>query len=215
MKILLVDDHQLFLEGISQILQCNFNAIEVLKADSVIKAIDIISSVPQIDLALVDLAMPDADGLSFLKQAKVIDQTLPIAVLSASDHIQNIKLVLSEGAQGFIPKTYPPKQLIIAINTILSGAHYLPPDIESRLVQMDLANDQAQFSAIESHDITERQLEVLSLLAKGLTNQKIAKLLFISEHTVKSHVKQLFQKLDSDCRMDCVNQARELGLIVS
>lgn len=211
MKILLVDDHQLFLEGVSQILIHYIDGIEVLTASSVSQALELVENTIGIDLALVDLAMPQADGFSFLQQASKVDSTLPVAVLSASENIKTIQQVFNFGAQGFIPKTSPPAELINAIETLLSGEYSVPESLAARLDTSSELNSAS--CRHESYDITERQFEVLSLLAKGLSNQKIASSLYISEHTVKSHVKQLFLKLDSDCRMDCVNHARELGLL--
>ncbi len=209
MKILIVDDHLLFLEGVSQILSYNMEDVEVIKANSVEQAIQKVISIPNIDLALVDLKMPNVSGVELLSKIKEVDGLLPIAVLSATDNLKLIKSALMGGAQGFIPKTYPSHKLISAIDILLSGESYISNDIQSLLDQAEITIK----DAIERHNITGRQLDVLMLLAQGLSNQKIAQTLFISEHTVKSHLKQLFQKLNCDNRLNCVKSAQQLGLI--
>lgn len=209
MKILIVDDHLLFLEGVSQILSYNMEDVEVIKANSVEQAIQKVISIPNIDLALVDLKMPNVSGVELLSKIKEVDGLIPIAVLSATDNLKLIKSALMGGAQGFIPKTYPSHKLISAIDILLSGESYISNDIQSLLDQAEITIK----DAIERHNITGRQLDVLMLLAQGLSNQKIAQTLFISEHTVKSHLKQLFQKLNCDNRLNCVKSAQQLGLI--
>ena len=211
MKLLLVDDHLLFLEGLAQVLNYYIDDVEILKSESVSCAIPLIKTQPNIDLALVDLAMPQADGINFICQAKEVDEFLPIAVLSASDDALQIKQALDQGALGFIPKTYKPQQLINAILLLLAGQKYIPQHIDKLLLTS--GQKQTKVSLAKEYDITSRQLEVLSLLAKGLSNNEIAQLLYISEHTVKSHLKQLFQKLDSSNRVSCINQAKKIGLI--
>jgi len=206
-KILIIDDHILFLEGVSQILSYKMENVEIIKANSAEQAIEKVISIPNIDLALIDLMMPNVHGVELLSEIKKIDELLPVAVLSATENLKLINSVLAVGAQGFIPKTYPSDKLIHAIDTLLSGDSYLPQEIQLLLNKSELSN-------AEKENITGRQLDVLTLLAQGLSNQKIAQELFISEHTVKSHLKQLYQKLNCDNRISCVKYAEQLGLIV-
>lgn len=210
MKILIIDDHQLFLEGLSQILSYKMEDVDIIRANSAEQAIEKITSTPNISLALIDLMMPNVHGVELLLDIKKIDKLLPVAVLSATENLKLVKSVLVNGAQGFIPKTYPSDKLINAINILLSGDSYVPENIQLLLEEGDsrILNDVAML------DITGRQLDVLTLLAKGLSNQKIAEKLFISEHTVKSHLKKLYLALNCDNRISCVKNAEQLGLIV-
>jgi len=213
MKLLLIDDHTLFLDGLAQVLSYQIKDVEILTADSVEVALELLASHVNIDLALVDLAMPEGDGISFIKQVNASELLVPIAALSASEDVQQIQQTMAAGALGFIPKTHGTQDLISAIECILNGEIYLPEAFEQLLTQHQHTRSR-QDIAIE-HEITPRQFEVLTLLSQGLANSKIAQILFISEHTVKSHFKQLYQKLQADNRICCINQAKTLSILPS
>jgi len=214
MKFLLIDDHELFLDGLTQVINYQIENVEVLKANTVEAALKLVFEHPDIDLALVDLAMPKSDGIKFIKQITSMEILIPIAVLSASNDIQQIQQVITAGALGFIPKTHSSEALINAIECILNGKIYLPTSLEKQLIQhQQQAHTSLEIAA--SYDVTSRQIEVLILLAQGLSNNKIADALFISEHTVKSHIKQLYQKLQVDSRISCINQAKNLSILAS
>ena len=213
MKFLLIDDHKLFLDGLAQVLHYHIQGLEVLKADSVEIALQLIAIHSDIDLALVDLAMPKSCGIDFIKKVIAQEALIPVAVLSASNDLKQITQVLNVGALGFIPKTYNSDALVNAINKILAGEIYLPESVQQDLAQPEQTHSSLDIAA--SYEITPRQLEVLTLLAQGLANGKVAKTLFISEHTVKSHIKQLYQKLQVENRINCINQAKTLGILAS
>lgn len=207
LKIILIDDHQLFLDGVSQILPLHIPNLEVFGCCSVSKAQQIIAEHGDVDLILVDLDMPDVGGLAFLSKNFQSGDVHPVAVLSASQDINVIQQVLQSGSLGFIPKTLGSADLVNAVQSILDGHIFIPADIKAQIDA--IAEDDEHTLA----DITPRQLEVLALLSQGLSNCKIAESMFISEHTVKSHVKQLFQKLEADNRLACVTKAKDLGLL--
>lgn len=209
MKLLLVDDHQLFLDGLSQLLAKHLHNCHVLTASNVIEAKNIIGKHENLDLILVDLHMPDVDGFSLIEHLQTMSLIIPVAVLSATEELDKIQQALNRGALGFIPKNYAIKSLISAIFEIINGGVHVPTNIRQGLKR----KLSSQLQAIEQYEITTRQLEVLSLIEQGLTNIKIANSLFITEHTVKSHVKQIFQKLDSINRVDCINKAKTLGIL--
>jgi len=212
MKFLLVDDHCLFLDGLAQVFNSQFAELTLLTADSVKSALRLVSEHQNIDLALIDLAMPKADGISFIKQVTTLGELIPIAVLSACEDLQQIQQALAEGALGFIPKTYNAVDLFNAINHVMQGNTYLPKQISLQLAQKQFTQVNKQDLA-KKHKITSRQLEVLVLINKGFSNKKVAKTLYISEHTVKSHLKQLFQTLNCDNRISCIHHGRSLGLL--
>ena len=212
MKFLLVDDHWLFLDGLAQVLTLHLDDLEIKKCDSVASALTLIKSHQDLDLALVDLSMPNGSGIDFIAQVETLDEIIPTAVLSASDDIEKIRQAMDVGALGFIPKTYNKDELLSAIKTVLSGNIYLPEHIQ-HLLRQNKTDKHLTVDILAAYNITSRQLEVLSLLAKGMTNNKIAELLYISDHTVKSHLKQLFQKLNCDNRISCINEAQRIGLL--
>jgi len=212
MKLLLIDDHCLFLEGLAQTLQTHIENVEVLTAASVVIAKELFRMNDDIDLALVDLAMPKASGIDFIAWTNNEQIPLPVAILSASEDLAEIRKVIDIGAQAFIPKTFNTAEVIDAINYVLSGHIFLPEYAKYHFSQ-HYSVQPSQHDIAKSLDITPRQLEVLTLISQGYTNKKIANTLFISNETVKSHIKQLYQKLESDNRVFCINQAKTLGLV--
>lgn len=213
MKLLLIDDHKLFLDGLAQVLSYQIKDVEILTADSIEVALELLTTHVNIDLALVDLAMPKGDGISFIKQVSASEFLVPIAALSASEDIQQIQQAMTAGALGFIPKTHATQDLISAIDYILNGDIYLPEIFKQQVDQQRHIRSSQEIAT--EHEITPRQLEVLTLLSQGLASSKIAQILFISEHTVKSHIKQLYQKLQADNRICCINQAKTLSILPS
>lgn len=212
MKLLLVDDHKLFLDGVSQVLKAFFKDAEILNAHQVSQAQTMLNNHLDIDLILVDLSMPEADGISLLNYLCQHPVMIPFAVLSASEDLTHIKKALDLGALGFIPKYYDSKSLVAAIRSMIEGQIYLPVEISKGLQSIAQCNQKKQ-AIIDRYDITDRQAEVIEMLEKGFTNQEIATALFISEHTVKSHLKQIFQKLAVSNRVACINKAKSIALI--
>ena len=212
MKILLVDDHWMFLDGLSKVLSLQLQNVKIYTADSVESALAIVSNEPDLDLIMVDLAMPDKDGISFIQMLSEQQILIPTVVLSACEDIVRIARVMSLGASGFIPKAYNTDALIAAINQVLSGDVYLPQSVATKLAHVSHTGG-TQNDLAQRFMITPRQLEVIAMLEQGFNNQKIAEVLFISEHTVKSHLKQIFQKLECDSRLACIKKAKSLGLV--
>lgn len=212
MKFLLVDDHILFIEGLKGILQKHLTECEIIAATSVEEAYRVINENPDIALILADLAMPNADGINLIRYIEQHKILIPIAVLSASEDLFQIQNAMQAGALGFIPKAYESNELIAAIDEIISGNIHLPHFLAKR-IESSVKNITNKHEIAHQHGITPRQLEVLSLVEKGLSNLKIADVLCISEHTVKSHMKQIFQKIDTINRVECISKAKLLGML--
>ena len=212
MKILLVDDHWMFLDGLSKVLSLQLSGVEVFTADSVDSALKVIDAEPELSLIMVDLAMPEKGGISLLQCLSDKQLLIPTVVLSACEDLVSIAKVMSLGASGFISKTYNTESLIQSVNKVLSGEIYLPESVAMKLAHISHAGGSKNDLA-HRFMITPRQLEVIAMLEQGYTNQKIAEVLFISEHTVKSHLKQIFQKLECDSRLACIKKAKSLGLV--
>lgn len=212
MKLLLVDDHVLFLEGLHQLLTREFTSSVVLVAPSVAEAQNILELHDDIDLVLVDLNMPDVDGLSLIKTIKQNNPVLPTVGLSASENFKDIQTILDAGALGFIPKTYSSERLVSAISKVTSGETYVPKEIKYGLT-IYRSEQLRVIRLAEEAGVTERQIEILSMIEQGFSNLTIANKMYISEHTVKSHLKQVFQKLDVSNRIESINKAKQLGLL--
>jgi DNA-binding NarL/FixJ family response regulator len=201
MKILVCDDHALFREGLELILGQLDPAAELDSVGDAETALARVARGDGPDLVLLDLQLPGMGGLAALEALRRDRPDVPVVVLSASESPSHARAALELGASGFIPKSARGSVLLSALRLVLSGGVYVPPLV------MDGVTDPTKAPAL-----TERQLEVLRLLARGLTNREIADVLKISEGTVKSHVKHLYEALDVTNRTEAAMRMRELGL---
>ena len=187
--VLLVDDHAVVREGLRLLLE-TLLGLEVVQAGSGTEALTIATS-RHIDVALLDARMPEHDGVWTLQQIKKVKPDLPVLMLSTYDTEEYVDRALESGAAGYLLKESSSQQLSEAIETALSGRGvYLHPSVAQRV----LARRQQQTERA-ANPLSRRELEVLQLLAAGATNDDIARTLFLSEKTVKSHLSSIFRKL--------------------
>jgi len=186
MHILIVDDSDIFREGLADLLQESLQGVTILEADSVLSACNIAKQYHQkIDLLLLDHELPDGMGVNLLAEMRLEYSHLVIAILSAWEDPELMQHALKLGARGYIPKNTHSPVLIGAIQLILAGGIYIPPSLLS-FIPTDVS--QPIKVRQQKNRLTERQLEVLSLLRAGFSNKVIARKLTISEATVKAHV---------------------------
>ena len=198
MKILIVDDHALFREGLCHLLKKLDQQIQIHEAYNADIALSIIANHPDLDLVLLDLNMPGKNGFTVLNSAIENFPLTPIVVLSASQDHNEMQRVIDMGAMGFIPKETTGDVMISALQLILAGGIYVPPTM---INQTD-----------NSQTLTPRQLEVLKMLAEGLSNKKIAKGLGIAEATIKMHITSIFKCLCVSNRTQAAMAAQTMGL---
>lgn len=216
MDILVLDDHQLFVDGLSHILSKLDPEASITEASSVSQATEILESNRDFDLVLLDLNMPEMNGLSLLQRLHEQSVRLPLVVISAEESVQQIQSAMALGALGFIPKSHSSQQMLSALEGILDGNVYLPPAIQQ---QMDYQKTMRPPTAartnppLKESGISRRQYEVLQLLAQGYSNKQIASTLFLTEHTVKVHISALFKRLKVRNRTECVQTATAMGVI--
>ena len=213
MRILLVDDHALFREGMKHILAQLDNIDEIVEADSYTQALEIIGDDTNFGLALVDLAMPGLDNFSGLQTlCREIGDT-PVVVVSAMEGGSEIRQAMDCGASGYIPKTLDSNVVISALQLVFSGGVYLPPNLLSA-ENTDMRGRRAGSRTGSSGNarLTPRQGDVLDLMAKGYSNKEIARKLNLAEGTVKLHVTALLKALEVSNRTQAVIKASSLGL---
>ncbi len=208
MKILIVDDHPLYIDGLKSILETKIENLIFVEALTTAEGISILEKSHDLDLALVDLKLPGSGGLGLLQHVFENAITTPCIVVSGEDDIQQIHEALELGACGYIAKSYRSELLTQAIETVKSGGIYLADDIQQKLRLYDdfAERDEPVLS------VTPRQLDVLILMRKGYSNKQISNELEISTETVKEHISNLFALLDVDNRISCLYRAEELGL---
>lgn len=204
-RLLLIDDHRIYLDGLSLTLSKLAQGIILDHAHSASQAEELVRR-HTFDLILLDLQLPDSSGLALLQKLRVIDPVVPIAILTASNSPSDLDAALQLGAAGFISKTADGQTLLSAATRLLFGEKVV---ISAENQPMDRVGSARELG------VTPRQLEILDLLAEGLPNKVICTRLTLSEDTVKTHLKALFSTLGCHNRTECVNSARRLGLLSS
>ena len=217
LKILIVDDHDLFVDGMCHILKKLADTLEITRSNNAEKTIELLESGMEYDLILIDLAMPGMNGMSILQRMHEKNIWLPIVVVSAEDNPNVIREALNAGALGFIPKIHNSQQMLSALRSILDGDIYVPPEIQKQIETAGthrLPQEAASNYALKNSGISQRQYDVLKLLAQGYSNKQIATAMFLTEHTVKAHMSALFKCLHAANRTECVKTAYERGILL-
>lgn len=207
MKILLVDDHPMFIEGMRSILQRLDDAIEVQISGSCEEALELVGKNDDIDLLLLDLILPGMSGLDGIQQLRHKLPATSIVLLSASEDRNQVLRAIEMGAKGYILKSSTPDIIINALQLVLSGGIYLPTTL------LDTINSsQEKTRNAGGHTLTLRQTEVLRLLAKALSNKEIADQLHMAENTVRVHVSAILRFLEVSNRTEAGLMASRIGL---
>jgi two-component system nitrate/nitrite response regulator NarL len=200
LKILIIDDHRLFREGLQSLLQRRNIEVVAAVGDGY-EGIRLAKELSP-DIILLDMRMPIIDGISVLIQLNKLELNLPITMLTTSSNEQDLLEALKNGASGYLLKDMEPDALVTALRDINAGKTVVAPHLTSvlvRLVQGDTTTTEKQgpFS-----DLTPRESEILKLIADGQGNKLIARNLGISDGTVKLHVKAVLRKLEVHSRVE-------------
>jgi DNA-binding NarL/FixJ family response regulator len=213
-KVLVVDDHALVRRGMGHVIRECFSDAEVVEAASATEALERLTS-GTIDIALVDVRMPDSDGLELLHNVKDRWPDLPVIMLTSFDHAHYVRRALAEGAAGYMLKDATPEDLEQAINVALSGGgNVLSPKVIQNLFESidgGVANDGTP-SVRTAGSLTQRETDILALLAEGRSNRDISRALFLSEKTVKAHLAAIFRKLSVTNRTQAAMAAVSMGI---
>ncbi|MCP3031439.1 response regulator transcription factor [Halobacillus sp. A1] len=219
-RIVLIDDHKLFREGVKRILDFESSFEVVAEGDDGSAALDIIDK-HNPDVVLMDINMPSMNGVEATAELTKRHPSLKIIILSIHDDENYVTHALKTGAQGYLLKEMDSNALIEAIKVVGNGGSYLHPKVTHNLVAeyrrlSDTSSNEA-FRAIEYrkplHLLTRRECEVLQLLADGQSNRGVAEALFISEKTVKNHVSNILQKMNVNDRTQAVVTAIKNGWV--
>lgn len=214
MKILVVDDHPLIGAALREVLRELDPLIEPLEAQTAAQALRLIRESADISLVLLDLALPDANGIDVLRESRTRRPDIPVVMLSATDAPETVMRALDEGAMGYIPKSSSNQVLIGALRLVLSGGVYLPPHVLRLHAAQPSINVPADLRPSNYHDVglTARQAQVLSLVIQGKSNKHISRELDISEGTVKIHIHAIFRTLNVATRTQAIVEVSRLGL---
>ena len=209
MNILVIDDHPLVAEGIASLLSTLGDEVSASTLPGGSRGIELALE-QRPELILLDLHMPDINGLDALR---ILGEKLPttsVVIVSASLDREDMKAAMALGAMGFIPKSASPDIMLHALKLVMSGGVYIPPEM------LDLSPSGSvpeQVHSNRSDKVTPRQLEVLKLLSEGKVNKEIARILDCAETTVKAHVTALFKELGARNRTEAVMNAQKRDLL--
>lgn len=215
MKILLVDDHALFREGMRHVLQRLSEAVEILEAGNFSDGLKLAAQHPELDLALLDLNMPGSEGPVSIRYFHQRYPHIPVVVVSGEEGRGYMEKAMNYGAMGFVCKSSPAAVMLGALNLVLSGGIYVPPEMlrqHSVITEKEPEIIDRRSLRTNEYGLTSRQMEVLRHLAAGLSNKEIAEAVHLAEGTVKIHVAAVYQTLRVSNRMEAVRMAEKLGL---
>lgn len=215
MKILIVDDHALVRRGMSHVVRESFSDAEIVEAGSAAEAMDVMTS-SGADIALVDVRMPDLDGLELLHEMRGRWPNVPVIMLTSFDHAHYVRRALAEGAAGYMLKDATPEDLEQAIKVALSGGgNVLSPRVIQNLFESidgGRSPDNGDGQHRPASSLTQRETDILSLLSEGKSNRDISRALFLSEKTVKAHLAAIFRKLGVTNRTQAAMAAVSMGI---
>lgn len=225
-RVLLVDDHAILREGIRYLLSASGEVDVVGEAQDGVEALEMVEQLSP-DAVLMDIAMPRMNGIEATTELKRRHPTLPVLILSMYDSEEYVVPILKAGASGYVLKRAAAQELVSALKAVMAGQVILHPDVARTVmgsipqaggvlapggpsgshVRSDLASNP------QLEQLTDREREVLTLIARGLTNQQIGEKLFISIKTVQAHRANLMEKLDLHDAVELTKFAIKSGLV--
>ena len=200
-RVLIADDHTIVREGLVSLLRRKSDMMVVAEASHGREAIELWKK-HRPDVTLLDLRMPELDGVSAIKEIRQLDETASIIVLTTFDGDEDIYRAIRAGAKAYLLKDTARDALVECVRRVYAGETYLPPLLAAKLAER-----------VSGETLSAREIEVLQRMAAGKSNKEIGAELFISEGTVKTHVKRIFAKLDVVSRTEAVAAATRRGLI--
>ena len=214
MKIIIVDDHILFREGLAAIVRSEPDIEIIGQAGTVREAIEMVGALKP-DIVLMDFGLPDGTGADATRAILEQHAECKIVFLTMSEDDEHLFAAIRSGAKGYLLKNMRPSKLVTTLRSVQQGQSALSRSMTLRLMEELARTRELPSTLTEDPMLTRRELEVLRELASGLSNLEIAERLFISENTVKYHVHSILGKLDLSDRRDAAIYARQHSLMKS
>lgn len=208
-SVLIADDHAIVRTGLRALVESDPSLVLVGEASGGYEAIQLVEELHP-DILVLDISMPDLDGISVLKQLKTKKSDLRILMLTIHEDKALLRESIKLGAAGYVIKQVAEKELLLAIKIIRRGDMYIDPSMQSTLIEIDEKLNTSQYSV---DVLTPREIEVLKLIVSGYTNRQVGEELNISVRTAEAHRANLTEKLGIKNRVELVRYARENNLI--
>jgi two-component system NarL family response regulator len=200
-RILIADDHSVVREGLVSLVRRKSDMVVVAEASNGREAVELWKE-HRPDVTLLDLRMPELDGVGAIKEIRELDENAHIVVLTTYDGDEDIYRAIKAGAKAYLLKDTARDALVETVRRVHAGETYLPPQLAAKLAER-----------VSGQALSPREIDVLQRMAVGKSNKEIGAELFISEGTVKTHIKSIFSKLDVVSRTEAVATATRRGLI--
>jgi len=210
-QILLADDHAMFRAGLRALLESESNIEIVGEASSGDEAVDK-ARTEKPDIVIMDLSMPESDGLEATRRISALDLDVDVLVLTVHAEEEYLVPVVEAGASGYLTKTSADRDLVEAINVVAKGEVYLPPQATKLLLREYKASEEGTDQS-RLHELSSREQEVLALTAEGFSSREIGEKLFISPKTVDTYRSRIMKKLNLNHRSELVRFALSVGLL--
>ena len=215
MRVLIVDDHPLIREALANVLAELGREVDVLQAESLKGALAQLDTHPDTTLILLDLMLPDAEGIDVLSRVRQAHPSVPVVVVSGIDSRSTVRAAIDGGAMGFISKRSPSSVLVNALRLVLAGEVYIPPEVLRAETRPMTGAPRPRAGARRSGEdlgLTPRQMDVLALLVQGKPNKVICRKLGLAEGTIKTHTAAIFRALNVSNRTQAVFAVSRLGI---
>ncbi|CCE10790.1 putative two-component transcriptional regulator, LuxR family [Bradyrhizobium sp. STM 3843] len=211
-RFLIIDDHPLFREALGNAVRLAHPQAEIFEAVSIADALHVLASDPGIDLALLDLTLPDAAGFAGFLRLRASHPRLPVAIVSSDEDQNIVREALSLGAAGYLPKSTSKRELTSSIERVLSGSISVPKDFVPTAERDGDRSARALQARLEQ--LTPQQLRVLDLIRRGYQNREIATELRLAESTIKAHITEILRKLRLFSRNKAVIEIGKIELLL-
>ena len=211
-KVLIADDQRLMREGLATLLALAEDIDIVAQAGDGAEAIEL-AKAQRPDVILMDIQMPRVNGVEATRTIRSILPATQIIILTTFDDDEYLLAGLRAGACGYLLKDMPSEQLADAVRSAAKGQSPIGPEMARKLVDLVTHSPIGSSAPANASELSEREIEVLRLIADGLSNKEIAEKLFIAEGTAKNHVSNILSKLEARDRAQAVSRAKELGLL--
>ncbi len=212
LKLLLCDDHKIMLDGLKSILKTDKQFDEIYAALSAKEALKILDE-NQIDVALIDINMPDINGIELTQQIRQAYPYTKVIILTMNNALGSIQQALDAGASGYILKNTDRKELLEGIKKVMAKGRYYSREVSEILISNMVTEKETKKDDAKTFELTPREIEIIKLIIKEYSNLKIADALHISEYTVETHRKNIFRKTNTKTLVGLVKFAYEIKII--
>ncbi|WP_367866486.1 response regulator [Pedobacter sp. WC2423] len=212
LSLILAEDHNIVRNGIRMLLEADKEISIAGEATNGLEVLEIISSGVKVDIVLADINMPEMDGIALIKELKLKSPATQIVMLSMLDNDKYVSQAFSEGASGYLLKSVSADELIFSLKHVNAGGQYLCAELAMRLLNKSIST--VPLNRINDHvEYSMREIEILELIAEGLTNNEMSAKLFISKRTIEGHRQSLIEKTGAKNTAALIRYAVLSGII--